>query len=110
MLILRVYRYWDFPKGLVEPGEDAVATARRELAEEAGIAEVELTGAYRETPPYGRDKKIARYYLGYVEREEVKLSREHHGFEWASFADARERLGPRLRPILDWASEQASAR
>lgn len=109
VLILRVYRYWDFPKGLVEKGEDPIATARRELNEEAGIAEVDLTGEYRETPPYGREKKIARYYLGLVETEAVTLSREHHGFKWATFAEARELLGPRLRPILRWASEQIAA-
>ena len=34
-LLLRAYRNWDFPKGLVEPGESPLATARRELGEEA---------------------------------------------------------------------------
>lgn len=27
-LLLRVYNYWDFPKGEVEPGEDPLAAAR----------------------------------------------------------------------------------
>jgi len=30
-LLLRVYRYWDFPKGEVAADEDPLATARREV-------------------------------------------------------------------------------
>jgi len=30
-------RAWSVPKGIVEPGEDALATARREFAEEIGV-------------------------------------------------------------------------
>src|SRR5262245_26457123 len=33
-LMLRAYRNWDFPKGLVESGEDPLAAARREVTEE----------------------------------------------------------------------------
>ncbi len=33
-LMLRVYNYWDFPKGLVEPGEDPLEAACREAEEE----------------------------------------------------------------------------
>ena len=36
-LLLRAYRYWDFPKGEVGPGEEAIAAARREVLEETGI-------------------------------------------------------------------------
>ena len=35
-LFLRAYRNWDFPKGLVEPSEDPIDTAKREVQEEAG--------------------------------------------------------------------------
>jgi len=33
-LVLRAFKNWDFPKGLVEPGEDPLTTARRETREE----------------------------------------------------------------------------
>ena len=42
-LLIRTYRYpvkqelWEFPAGLVEPGEDPVETATRELEEETGL-------------------------------------------------------------------------
>ena len=37
VLLLRVYNYWDFPKGLVEPGEDPLTTARRETRAGSGV-------------------------------------------------------------------------
>ena len=46
VLLLRVYNYWDCPKGVVEPGEDPLATARREAREE--------TGTRRSRVPLGR--------------------------------------------------------
>ena len=36
---------WTIPKGLVEPGEDALATARREFAEETGMSLDDLEAA-----------------------------------------------------------------
>jgi len=36
-LMLRAYHHWDFPKGLLESGEDPLETALREVGEETGI-------------------------------------------------------------------------
>src|SRR5687768_11841880 len=36
-LVLNYGRHWDFPKGHVDPGEDDLAAALRELWEETGI-------------------------------------------------------------------------
>ncbi|HXV31167.1 MAG TPA: NUDIX domain-containing protein [Sinorhizobium sp.] len=45
VLILRAYRNWDFPKGVIDPGEEPLAAAKREAAEEAayeqGMAEMD---------------------------------------------------------------------
>ena len=41
-LLLRAYANWGFPKGLLEPGEDALAAARREVAEETGITRLDF--------------------------------------------------------------------
>ena len=110
-LLLRVYDYWDFPKGELEPGEDPLATARREVEEETTLADLRFPWgeAYRETPPYRRGK-VARYYLAESPAGEVRLPvsaalgrPEHHEFRWLAHEEARALLGERLWPILDWA-------
>jgi bis(5'-nucleosidyl)-tetraphosphatase len=110
-LLLRVYNYWDFPKGIVEPGEDPLQTGRREVEEETGLKDLKFSWGYdyRETPPYGPGK-IARYYVGETRQIHVvlpvspELGRpEHHAFRWMSYEEARRLLSPRVGPILDWA-------
>jgi 8-oxo-dGTP pyrophosphatase MutT (NUDIX family) len=111
-LLLRAYRYWDFPKGLVEPGEDPLAAAEREVEEETGLRGLHFRwgSGYCETEPYARNK-VARYYLAEApEAAEVHLPvspalgrPEHHEFRWLSHEEAHALLGPRLVPILDWA-------
>ena len=41
-LMLRAFRNWDFPKGIVECGEEPRAAALREVEEETGIADVDF--------------------------------------------------------------------
>src|SRR4051812_28558797 len=73
-LVLRVYRYWDFPKGLVERKETPLQAALRELKEETTLIEVEFPWGsdFIETEPYSYGK-IARYYLGQVTTLQVSL-------------------------------------
>lgn len=42
--ILMIYRRgcWDFPKGKIDPGEDAAAAALREVSEETGLKQLEI--------------------------------------------------------------------
>ena len=110
-LLLRAYHYWDFPKGEVEAGEDTLAAARREVAEEAGIDDLEFPWGldFCDTPPYGRGK-VARYYLGRTQLEEVilginaELGRpEHDECRWVSADEAFRLLRPRVAEVLRWA-------
>ncbi len=112
-LMLRAYRNWDFPKGLVEPGEEPLSAARREVAEETGIGDLRFRWGevYSETAPYGRNK-IARYYIAETGTEKVTLivsaelgRPEHHEWRWLSPAAALAVASPRLQPILKWAGE-----
>ena len=107
-LMLRAYRNWDFPKGQVEAGEEPLAAARREAAEETGLTDLRLNWGreYHETAPYGRNK-VARYYLAEVPTGEVSLPvqaeigrPEHHEWRWLRFKEAQQIAPPRLQPIL----------
>jgi len=109
-LVLRAYNNWDFPKGLVEPGEDQLSAAKREVKEETGLTAVEYPfgDEYRETVPYAANK-VARYYLAETEEHDIELPvstalgrPEHHEFRWISLDEAEDLLPPRLTVILDW--------
>lgn len=111
-LLLRTYRYWDFPKGLVEAGESPLAAARREVREETGLSNLEFRwgGKYIETAPYRG--KLARYYLALTATGDVRLGvnptlgkPEHHACLWADYQAASRLLGARVRMVLDWAHE-----
>ena len=111
LLVLRAYQNWDFPKGLVEGGEDQLACARREVAEETGLAGVDFPfgDEHKETLPYS-GRKVARYYLAETEQEKIPLPvspelgrPEHHEYRWVSFEEAEDLLPPRLAGVLEWA-------
>lgn len=112
-LMLRAYHHWDFPKGIVEDGEDPVHAARRELCEETGIdqADFEWGDRFKETGPYSRGK-VARYYLASTTREDVVLGPspetgvpEHHEWRWVSFDEAYDLGSPRVREVVRWARQ-----
>ena len=116
VLILRAYNNWDFPKGLVEPGEDELAAAKREVEEETGLADLEYPFGeeFKETLPYA-GRKVARYYLAETGKVELELPvspelgrPEHHEYRWVSFDEAEDLLPPRLAIVLEWARKTIS--
>jgi 8-oxo-dGTP pyrophosphatase MutT (NUDIX family) len=114
-LFLRAYKNWDFPKGVVEEGEDPLETARREVEEEAGIKDLNFRWGelFRETEPYrSGGKKVARYYIAETSQSQVTFSTnpelgrpEHHEYRWLSFDEVKKRSPKRLLTIIDWADE-----
>lgn len=110
-LVLRVRDYWDFPKGLVEPGETPLEAAIREVEEETTLTGLRFHWGkdYRETEPY-RSGKIARYYVAASDRLQVDLPvseelghPEHDEYRWLDYAEARRLLHDRVKGIFDWA-------
>lgn len=109
-LLLRAYNHWDFPKGVVEEGEEILDGALREVKEESTITDLQFTWGYqyRETGPYGHGK-VARYYLAETEQNSVSLpinpeigKPEHEEYRWVNYQDASELVSPRVRSVLDW--------
>src|SRR5688572_2987959 len=79
-LLLDYGRYWEYPKGHVESGEDDLTAAIRELSEETGITDVEpVEGFQHEITYFFRDKrkglirKTVVFFLGQTRATEVKI-------------------------------------
>ena len=116
-LLLRAFNHWDFPKGMVEEGEEPLAAAIREVREESTIEDLEFAWGSNstQTGPYSGGK-VARYYLAYTRTSEVSLPinpmigrAEHSEYRWVDFDAALELVSPRVKPVVRWAA-QALAR
>jgi len=102
ILLLRDRRRgtWGLPKGRRDPtdGDDDLATARREVAEETGYRAVALVDGFREELAYtvrddgARYDKRVVYFLGRAPAHEPHLSGEHDDLTWATLRDALDLL------------------
>lgn len=98
-LLLDYGKYWDYPKGHVEKGEDDLAAATRELAEETGITHPDFDPDFRHEMTYffqhrkkGLIKKTVVFFLARTKATEVKISHEHVGAEFLPYEAALERV------------------
>ena len=113
-LLLRAFNHGDFPKGMVEVGEEPLAAAIREVREETLITDLQFAWGetFTETGPYSRGK-VARYYLASTETSAVTLTviealgrAEHNEFRWVDYDGATRLVSPRVQPIVEWAWQQ----
>ena len=90
--------YWDLPKGHIEKGETLEDTAKREVEEETGLEDIEIAPGFKETIKYffrWEEKNVMKFVTFFVaetKTKEVKISKEHIGFEWLLFKEALDKL------------------
>lgn len=99
-VLLRVHRYllggefWEWPIGGMQPGEQALAVAQKELREEAGLTAAAWTPLGRFAPYKGVSNEICHFFLA---RELTEVGQQLEPSEQISvhrlpFAAARARL------------------
>ena len=99
LLIRDPYHNWGLPKGHIEPGESAEAAARREVAEETGLIELELIGDVATIDWYFQDRrervhKYCRFFLFASATADTRPELREGISEciWLPFAEAVERI------------------
>jgi 8-oxo-dGTP pyrophosphatase MutT (NUDIX family) len=117
-LLLRAFNHWDFPKGMVEPGEEPLAAAVREVREESLIGDLEFAWGETSTRtgPYSRGK-VACYFIAQTRTVDVTLQvnpelgrAEHSEYRWVDYDEAVQLVSPRVRPVLRWAAQVMNLR
>jgi bis(5'-nucleosidyl)-tetraphosphatase len=111
-LLLDYGRYWDFPKGHVEAGEDDFAAAVRELHEEAGIAadQARIVDGFAKEITYffrARGRLVRKHVVLFaaetaVTDRQVTISYEHVGFGFFAYDQALSKLKyPTAKEVLE---------
>ena len=85
-------KYWSFPKGHMEVGENEHQTALREVYEETGLR-VKIYSGYRQVSDYSPFANITKrvvFFLAETDSDRVKIQRsEIESYVWASFEQAK---------------------
>jgi predicted NUDIX family NTP pyrophosphohydrolase len=109
---------WSIPKGEINPDEDELTAARRELAEETGI---EVEGSFlRLAPIKQKSGKLVHAWAVRGDADPTQIRSNtftHNGREypevdraaWFSLAEARRKLLPAQTPLLDELDRRVSA-
>lgn len=101
---------WCLPKGLIEPDEDEVTTAMREVREETGVSRVKLKGKIGAIKyQFGfRAKtydKTVHFFLFETDQTDSKVGNEHDFEEWMPYDQALQTLSyPNEKEMLSKAS------
>lgn len=119
LLLCAWKKFYDFPKGRVEPDEDILTAAMRETAEEASITGDELDFKWGmdhyTTKPFNghQGKKVGKYFVAKTTREEIilpvneELGRpEHDWYKWVTYEDGQNLTNHRIGGVLKWANNK----
>jgi 8-oxo-dGTP pyrophosphatase MutT (NUDIX family) len=86
--------YWDFSRGHIEQGESEEETARREIAEETGLKDLEFIPGFREKTFWFFRKEGQTIYkeaiilLAKTTTDKITISSEHQDYKWLNYEEA----------------------
>jgi 8-oxo-dGTP pyrophosphatase MutT (NUDIX family) len=117
LLIRDSYRNWGFPKGHLEPAEPPADAARREVAEETGLRDLNLHGPIQVIDWYFRFRgktihKFCHFFLFESKQGELvpQLEEGITDCTWRSLAESRETISyDNARGVLERAAEMVQA-
>jgi tRNA nucleotidyltransferase (CCA-adding enzyme) len=96
-LLLKYKNYWGFAKGLIEQGESAEETAKREVMEETGLKDIQIIPKFefKQQWFYKREGELVRkeaiFLLARITKQETgntRISHEHEDFCWLPYEEA----------------------
>src|SRR3989338_6807649 len=99
LLLYHGHNYWNFPKGKMEGTERIIQTALREVQEETGLknSEIKLKKNFKTKERFSfkdkinKDKifKVVTFYLAETKQPVIKISKEHQGYGWFLYSEAK---------------------
>ena len=107
---------WCLPKGLIEPDEDEVTTAMREVREETGVSRVKIRGKiglikYQFGFRAKTYDKTVHFFLFETDQADSKVGTEHDFMEWMPYDKAIETLSyPNEREMLSKAKSMIQSK
>lgn len=100
LLLYHGRNYWNFPKGKIESEERSWQAAVREVGEETGLkpSEIKLIRDFKAYErfvfggPSNKTFKIVILYLAETKQSKITVSKEHEGYGWFTFSEAKKML------------------
>ena len=89
---------WGLTKGRIEENETVIQAALREAFEETSIKDISILEEFEHKITYyfsrgsQRIKKTVVYLIGISPEKDVLISKEHIGYQWATYEKALEML------------------
>jgi 8-oxo-dGTP pyrophosphatase MutT (NUDIX family) len=119
-LLMKHRDRWDLPKGVVEPGENELQCAVRELREETGIdeAEIEIDDGFRFETQYPiqlprsarKASKTLVVFLGWLHSDARVVPTEHEDFAWLDWNPPHHIQTQTIDPLLAKLAEYFTCR
>ena len=110
VLALKIKGQYDIPKGIIDPGEDALSAAMRETVEEASISSLDFEWDLESYQASAVTVFLASTNQDPAIVENPKTGiREHDSAAWVTWEDMLGGVYGYLSPAISWAKEKVES-